>query len=249
VSGRVKKITPDHYRDRDGCNVATAKALFETSDASNASEDDSVPASWEDVEDSDFADIKASTAASSDCCSDSTADEDWFSVKPGQLGATKWSMTFHKQLCTPPVQYTKWVPHTSKSFSAGAAMLRSKNTTKKNRKHSLNLYRPGINDKDDKDGDSTVHWSQQFKTRYEGVTTRYIDSHCHLDFLFKRSGFSGSFAKYRSIFSDTFPPSFAGCVSIFCNPKMWAYESEGKFRYLSYIIVMIEYVAELMSDI
>ena len=64
------------------------------------------------------------------------------------------------------------------------------------------------------------------------LTTRlpvgFLDSHCHLDFLFKRdqaSGSgrpSGSLSEYRRRAAATFPVSFAGCVAVFCDPNFWS---------------------------
>lgn len=45
-----------------------------------------------------------------------------------------------------------------------------------------------------------------------------IDTHCHLDFLFKRMYFKGTFARFRSMYDTTFPECYEGCVAIFCNP-------------------------------
>ena len=187
-------------------------------------EDDNVPASWEDIKDSEFPPIKASVtmASASSCCSDDSAD-DWFSVKPGQLESSKWSMTFTKQAATPPFQCTKPFNRAFASFSDPAAP-KSKHSGR-NKQRSLSLYRP---DADESGVSAAIDWSVEFKARYEGVITPFFDSHCHLDFLFKRSGFSGSFAKYRDCFANTFPTSFAGCIAVFCNPKTWAYKSAGK---------------------
>ncbi|XP_054709760.1 putative deoxyribonuclease TATDN2 [Uloborus diversus] len=46
----------------------------------------------------------------------------------------------------------------------------------------------------------------------------FIDTHCHLDFLFQRQDYEGTYADYRKSHSDTFPESYEGCVAIFCNP-------------------------------
>jgi len=220
-------------------NKATSKPLFQSVGSNSdcgMDEDDSVPVSWEDIEDSEFPPLKslASAADSSDCCDAGTAD-DWFNVKPGQLEASKWSMTFSKQAVTPPLQCTGFAAHKAASFSAPAAA-HPKNCDKKKKRQSLNLFRP---DRDDENSESVTDWSEQFKTRYESVITPFYDSHCHLDFLFRRSAFRGSFANYRQSFANTFPSNFAGCVSVFCNPKSWAYESQGKifvFLFQLYVI-------------
>jgi len=211
-------------------NKALVKPLFEIIDSDNASrmddDDDNVPASWEDIEDSGFPQIKSSATTATgnnDGCCDSTAT-DWFNVKPGQLEASKWSMTFHNQAITPPVRSTEWVAGKTMSFSAPATS-QSEYSGKKKKKQSLSLFRPG---RDDEESEPVIDWTKQFRTRYEAFITPFYDSHCHLDFLFRRSGFRGSFAKYRQNFANTFPSNFAGCVAVFCNPKLWAYESRGK---------------------
>lgn len=227
----VKKMS--HCLSGVGRNTAVEKPLFAVRGSNNDSgmdENDNVPASWEDIEDAEFPWIKlpATATSSSDCCSDG---DDWFNVKPGQLEAAKWSMKLHKQAVTPPVQCTWSVAKTAASFSAPAAPRTDSSDRKK--KPLFSRFRPGM------DEDEEVDWSQQFKLRYEKVKLPFFDSHCHLDFLFKRSGFRGSFAKYRQQFANTFPSSFAGCVSVFCNPKLWDYESEGKIFVLLFWLCVI----------
>jgi TatD DNase family protein len=46
-----------------------------------------------------------------------------------------------------------------------------------------------------------------------------VDTHCHIDFLFNKTGFKKSFAKFRSINYRTFPNEYEGCVAVFCEPK------------------------------
>uniref|UniRef100_A0A8C5QEF8 Uncharacterized protein n=1 Tax=Leptobrachium leishanense TaxID=445787 RepID=A0A8C5QEF8_9ANUR len=46
----------------------------------------------------------------------------------------------------------------------------------------------------------------------------FIDTHCHLDMLFDKLSFEGSFAEFRRDFSSTFPHEFQGCITDFCNP-------------------------------
>lgn len=73
-------------------------------------------------------------------------------------------------------------------------------------------------------------WALKFRQLTQGVSTAFIDSHCHLDLLFRRSSHAGSFKDFRESNVATFPPNFAGCVTVFCNPMCWSsYESEGEF--------------------
>jgi len=231
----AEKAQAQRRRCSDRGSGQRAKPLFEipgrvSETSSTADEDDGVPASWEDVEDPSFPQVKSATA--SDRGSDDAAD-DCCNVKPGQLGSSKWSMEFHKRTATPPVRFAVKFDHTATSFSAPPAAPQSRHGGRTKRQ-SLNLYRPDMDESGDKD---SPDWSLQFRTRYETITQPFIDSHCHLDFLFKRSGFSGSFEKYRRCFANTFPTSFSGCVTVFCNPKMWSYESEGKILFLTFCVL------------
>ncbi|XP_077486564.1 3'-5' RNA nuclease TATDN2-like [Amblyomma americanum] len=45
-----------------------------------------------------------------------------------------------------------------------------------------------------------------------------VDTHCHLDFLFRKVAHRGSFAQYRNKHRDTFPRFYEGCVANFCEP-------------------------------
>ncbi|XP_041946254.1 putative deoxyribonuclease TATDN2 isoform X1 [Alosa sapidissima] len=48
----------------------------------------------------------------------------------------------------------------------------------------------------------------------------FIDSHCHLDMLYGKLGFRGTFQNFRSRYSSSFPADFRGCVANFCNPRL-----------------------------
>lgn len=49
----------------------------------------------------------------------------------------------------------------------------------------------------------------------------FVDSHCHLDLLFQRSHFNGSFRDFMKLKQDSFPKNYLGCVAVFCYPKTW----------------------------
>lgn len=58
----------------------------------------------------------------------------------------------------------------------------------------------------------------------------FIDAHCHLDLIFKKSGFFGTFKEYKSSLAETFPGNFQSCVTVFCHPLKWiSYVKEGEF--------------------
>ncbi|KAM6214131.1 putative deoxyribonuclease TATDN2 [Rhynchocyon petersi] len=56
------------------------------------------------------------------------------------------------------------------------------------------------------------HWKSSFE---EG----FIDTHCHLDMLYSKLSFKGTFTKFRKIYSSSFPKEFQGCISDFCDPR------------------------------
>ncbi|KAL4844128.1 hypothetical protein H8958_006653, partial [Nasalis larvatus] len=57
------------------------------------------------------------------------------------------------------------------------------------------------------------------RTLWQPKQQGFIDTHCHLDLLYSRLPFKGTFAKFRKIYSNTFPKEFQGCISCFCNPQ------------------------------
>lgn len=53
----------------------------------------------------------------------------------------------------------------------------------------------------------------------------FIDTHCHLDMLFGKLRFSGTFAEFRERYRSSFPPHFTGCITNFCNPRLMVREA------------------------
>ncbi|XP_077181396.1 3'-5' RNA nuclease TATDN2 [Paroedura picta] len=47
----------------------------------------------------------------------------------------------------------------------------------------------------------------------------FIDTHCHLDMLYSKMAFRGTFSRFRKIYDTTFPEEFEGCIADFCNPR------------------------------
>ncbi|KAK6468055.1 putative deoxyribonuclease TATDN2 [Huso huso] len=45
----------------------------------------------------------------------------------------------------------------------------------------------------------------------------FIDTHCHLDRLYAKLTFKGTFAAFRNLYHSTFPAEFKGCIADFCN--------------------------------
>ncbi|GIX77427.1 hypothetical protein CDAR_388471, partial [Caerostris darwini] len=52
--------------------------------------------------------------------------------------------------------------------------------------------------------------------------TGFFDSHCHLDFLFNREKYRGTFSDYQAENRKTFPDSYRGCIAVFCKPWTFA---------------------------
>ncbi|XP_039628697.1 putative deoxyribonuclease TATDN2 isoform X2 [Polypterus senegalus] len=47
----------------------------------------------------------------------------------------------------------------------------------------------------------------------------FIDTHCHLDMLFAKLAFKGSFSSFKNKYKSTFPTEYEGCIADFCNPR------------------------------
>ncbi|XP_066522623.1 putative deoxyribonuclease TATDN2 [Hoplias malabaricus] len=51
-------------------------------------------------------------------------------------------------------------------------------------------------------------------------TWEFVDTHCHLDMLYAKLGFRGSFQSFRRKYTSSFPSEFRGCIADFCNPRI-----------------------------
>lgn len=58
-----------------------------------------------------------------------------------------------------------------------------------------------------------------------GTDVGFIDTHCHLDILYGKLRFSGTFRKFRERYESSFPPHFTGCITNFCNPRLMVKEA------------------------
>ncbi|KAF7664295.1 hypothetical protein LDENG_00181260 [Lucifuga dentata] len=52
----------------------------------------------------------------------------------------------------------------------------------------------------------------------------FIDAHCHLDMLYGKLGYQGSFGHFRRQYCSSFPAEFQGCIADFCNPRLMVKE-------------------------
>ncbi|XP_043916371.1 putative deoxyribonuclease TATDN2 [Protopterus annectens] len=70
-----------------------------------------------------------------------------------------------------------------------------------------------------------MHTSNNFFTETRQCTnlpidhTGFIDTHCHLDMLYSKLSYQGTFSKFRRIYDSTFPVDFQGCIADFCDPR------------------------------
>ncbi|XP_054831189.1 putative deoxyribonuclease TATDN2 [Eublepharis macularius] len=48
---------------------------------------------------------------------------------------------------------------------------------------------------------------------------KFIDTHCHLDMMYSKMAFRGTFSKFRKTYNSTFPEEFEGCIADFCDPR------------------------------
>ncbi|XP_061182217.1 uncharacterized protein LOC133190547 [Saccostrea echinata] len=77
----------------------------------------------------------------------------------------------------------------------------------------------------------TLDWKSAFLERCNIYGVGYIDSHCHIDFLFNRLDFKGNWSDFKVQNMKTFPSSYLGCVAVFCNPN--SFKQEGLWKSLS----------------
>ncbi|XP_051996423.1 putative deoxyribonuclease TATDN2 isoform X1 [Xyrauchen texanus] len=48
----------------------------------------------------------------------------------------------------------------------------------------------------------------------------FIDTHCHVDMLYSKLGFQGTFQSFQSEYASSFPVEFRGCIADFCHPRI-----------------------------
>ncbi|RVE73234.1 hypothetical protein OJAV_G00048730 [Oryzias javanicus] len=58
-----------------------------------------------------------------------------------------------------------------------------------------------------------------------GRQETFIDTHCHLDMLYGKLGFRGTFSSFRKKYRSSFAPEFRGCIADFCNPDIMVKEA------------------------
>lgn len=64
---------------------------------------------------------------------------------------------------------------------------------------------------------NTANWDCLNLPKY--LEEGFIDTHCHLDMLYSKIAFRGTFSKFRQTYDSTFPKEFQGCIADFCDPR------------------------------
>ncbi|CAL1534540.1 unnamed protein product, partial [Lymnaea stagnalis] len=63
-------------------------------------------------------------------------------------------------------------------------------------------------------------WATDFARRSKLYAHKFIDSHCHIDFLYKQLGLKDvAYKKFKEDHSNFFPANYEGCIAVFCNPQ------------------------------
>lgn len=67
---------------------------------------------------------------------------------------------------------------------------------------------------------SSLSYATASSTVKGGQLPTYIDTHCHLEYVFSRYHHQGSFGDFTQ--SHTYPDNFEGCISTFCDPAAFS---------------------------
>ncbi|GFS15656.1 3'-5' ssDNA/RNA exonuclease TatD [Elysia marginata] len=64
-------------------------------------------------------------------------------------------------------------------------------------------------------------WANQLRARSQSYSCGFIDTHCHIDFLYKRMGvpYTTQYKKFMANHVHSYPDNYEGCVAVFCNPR------------------------------
>ncbi|XP_028644490.1 putative deoxyribonuclease TATDN2 [Grammomys surdaster] len=124
--------------------------------------------------------------------------------------------------------------HSSKSTVSTQSISKGLDTAKEGRSqnsHSLRLSRSTEEEKEAKgkrtfQEETPLHHTREHTSsslprshRELSLEEGFIDTHCHLDMLYSKLSFKGTFTKFRKIYSSSFPKEFQGCISDFCDPR------------------------------
>ncbi|KAJ7377635.1 Putative deoxyribonuclease tatdn2 [Desmophyllum pertusum] len=68
--------------------------------------------------------------------------------------------------------------------------------------------------------------NRQMEVPFPESKSMFIDTHCHLEYIFEKNRHTGSFSEFKQRFP--FPANFEGCITTFCDPA--AFSSFGTWR-------------------
>lgn len=68
--------------------------------------------------------------------------------------------------------------------------------------------------------------NRQMEVAFPDSKSMFIDTHCHLEYIFEKNRHTGSFSEFKQRFP--FPANFEGCITTFCDPA--AFSSFGTWR-------------------
>ncbi|XP_068714932.1 putative deoxyribonuclease TATDN2 [Montipora foliosa] len=80
--------------------------------------------------------------------------------------------------------------------------------------------------KDEKGNTTKASGRSNTEVSYPDCKETFIDTHCHLEYVFERARHDGTFQDFKK--RVPFPPNFEGCITTFCDPA--AFSSFGTWR-------------------
>ncbi|XP_056886013.1 putative deoxyribonuclease TATDN2 isoform X2 [Takifugu flavidus] len=164
----------------------------------------------------------------------STVQDSVFVETFGQIeaspGGSRAELSGDDLLCSPA--FSPWSPHSARAASSGPSRNKPGNVTVPLRRLSdtasyLKHTRSPVSH-----GNTYKHrlsLGEECKGEHSyphvGTDVGFIDTHCHLDMLYRKLGFRGTFNNFRERYQSSFPPHFRGCITNFCNPQIMVKET------------------------
>ncbi|XP_078270539.1 putative deoxyribonuclease TATDN2 [Rhinoraja longicauda] len=151
--------------------------------------------------------------------------KNWTSQQSSQVGSFIDDCCYHNL----HDDGTESFPSYSKTFSQGSQSALCSNLSFESLDYSSHQFNQSNNMDDSKNRvnssqeDSEV-WDNDSENLYQenwGLNYQrgFVDTHCHLDFLFSKLSFQGTFANFMKLYDSTFPAEFHGCITDFCDPR------------------------------
>lgn len=141
-------------------------------------------------------------------------------------GGSRTELSGDDLLCSPT--FSPWSPHSASSGPSTnkpgnvTVPLRRLSDTASYLKHRRpfshgNTYKPRLSLGEECKGEHSYP--------HVGIDVGFIDTHCHLDMLYGKLRFRGTFNDFRERYQSSFPPHFRGCITNFCNPGLMVKET------------------------